>query len=108
MKIITNNVPRDVLYAHELTPDERKEFDYLDWDKLEKGEDSASFFRYKGQLYDLGDGFESTNQYGRPVSEDFVGWDAYQSDSFFSGILIKWAGDGGDRYDYIIVGRYYT
>lgn len=27
----TNNVPRDVISGHELTPAEREEFDYIDW-----------------------------------------------------------------------------
>ena len=54
MKITTNNVPRDTTDAWELTPDERKEFDYLDWAKIDAGEDSASFVRYRGDVLDLG------------------------------------------------------
>lgn len=52
--IRTNNVPRPTIDAYELTDNERKEFDYLKWDKIDAGEDSATFFRFKGQLYDLG------------------------------------------------------
>ena len=52
-KIITNNVPRDVIDASELTLKEQARFDYLDWPALERGEDSASFIRYRGEIYDL-------------------------------------------------------
>ncbi len=52
-KIITNNVPRDIINAFELSERERAEFDYLDWPAMERGELSASFFRYRGILYDL-------------------------------------------------------
>ena len=44
----------DVVYDCELTPDERKQFDYLDWDAIDAGTDSASFVRHRGELYDLG------------------------------------------------------
>ena len=55
LKVITNNQPRPVVEAYELTEAERAEFDYLDWAKIEAGEDSASFVRYKGQVLDLGE-----------------------------------------------------
>ena len=96
LRVITNNVPRDVIDAWQLTPDERAEFDYLNWDAIEAGNDSASFFRYKGELHDLGD-FE-----GRPP-EILKGWDGYQSDSFFSGIVVKYA---DDQFETVIVGTY--
>ncbi len=50
IKVITNNVPRDIIDAWQLTPAERCEFDYLDWAAIEHGNDSASFFRYRRQL----------------------------------------------------------
>lgn len=53
MIIKTNRVPRNIIDAYELTADERKEFDYLNWPAIDEGSDSASFIRYKGQLYDL-------------------------------------------------------
>lgn len=72
--ITTNNVPRDVIDAWQLTTDERAEFDFIDWDAVEDGRDSPEFFRYRGQLYYL----ESE---GRP--EFAPGWHGYLSDSFF-------------------------
>ena len=104
IRIVTNNVPRDVIEAFELTAEEQKEFDYLDWSKLEAGEDSAQFFRYKGQLYDLGE-FLTT----RGMDSEFSAWDGYQSDSFFSGLLIRYASeDGRPDFERVIIARYET
>ena len=74
MKIITNNVPRDV---------------HDDWDQA--GEQNDSYVMYKGEKYPLG-GFRvhvpvSTNREHTFRKE---GWDGYISDTFFSGILLKW------------------
>ena len=101
LTIITNNVPRLIMDASELTLAEQKEFDYLDWAKLEAGEDSASFIRYKGQLYDLGD-----LEYSASTPKMFPDWDAYLSHSFFSGILFKFVGE--PDFDYVVMGRYFA
>ena len=99
----TNNVPRDVLDASELTAKERSEFDYLNWTALEKGEDSASFFRYKGQVYDIGDfQYEGGLMKGSP--HPFNGWDGFISDTYFSGILIRFVGD----FERVVVARFYS
>lgn len=87
--ITTNNVPRDILDAYELAPAERADFDYLDWSAIERGEDSASFFRYRGQLYDLGE-FE---RWDNPASPTRLGWDGFRSDSYFSGIVVRYVDD---------------
>jgi len=100
MKIITNNVPREVIREYELTEKERKEFDYL-------GEDGGYFFRYKGEVYDLG---EFTTTSGLDGTFDL--WDGYHSDTFFSGILVRYPrtdrGTFDSDNDTIIVGRYYS
>jgi hypothetical protein len=99
--IITNGVPRDILDAWELSPEERADFDYLDWDAIERGEDSASFFRYKGETYDLGDIPAVDRRPG--IETAFEGWDGVASDSFFSGILVRYV----DEFERVIVGRFY-
>lgn len=109
IKIITNNVPRDVIEGYQLTEKERSEFDYINWDAVEDGRDSASFFRYHGQLYYM----ESE---GTPAFAP--GWDAYLSDSFFSGIVYRFPvdtdspanRDGDVNYDWekVVVGTYYV
>jgi hypothetical protein len=105
LRIITNNVPRDIVYAWQLTADERAEFDYLDWAAIDDARDSASFVRYKGEILDLNDlepgpGFHMPNA--------FDGWHAYRSDTFFSGILVRWVQT--DPYDdwQVVMGRYYA
>ncbi len=101
--VITNNVPRDIIDAWELGTKERAAFDYLDWDKIEKGEDSASFIRYKGELYDLGD-FMRVERSGYPIYDWMNKWDGYISDTFFSGILVRYY---GIEHDQVIMGRFY-
>jgi hypothetical protein len=96
LTIITNNVPREILYGSYLTDEERAEFDYYDWDAIDNGNNSVSFFRYKGQLYDLGDYERSDTQ--------FEGWDGYYSETFFSGIVFRYV----DDFEQVVVGRYYS
>ena len=80
--IKTNNQYRDILSAYELSEAELSEFDYL-----EEGE--GSFFRYKGEVYDLGEFMV----WGNPTSPCHEGWDGYKSDSFFSGLVVKYSAD---------------
>lgn len=90
MKIKTNNQPRDILTWYDLTPAERKEFDYL-----EEGE--GSFFRYKNHVYDLGE-FMRVDHTAIPGD-----WHGYASDSYFSGVLVRYASD----CEQVIVGTYF-
>lgn len=96
MKTITNNVPRHIIDASSLTPAEREQFDYLDWDAIEDGRGSASFVCYLGELYDLGE-FERC---GIP------GWDGQQTDSAFSATVIRFV--QADYDDAVVVGRVYS
>ena len=102
LKVITNNVPRLVIDAYELNAKERAEFDYLDWPAIERGEESATFFRFKGMLFNL-DEFMTTG--GLPIPNPLRKWDGYSSDSFFSGVLVRFC---PNDCDYVIVGRYYS
>jgi hypothetical protein len=101
VKVTTNNVPRDVVDASELTPKEREEFDYLDWAKIERGEDSASFFRYRGQVYDLG---EFSADYGitkgAGLPDHLSKWDGYMSESAFSAKVVRYV----DNCERVVVG----
>jgi len=96
LTIKTNRVPRDIIRGFDLSPTERAEFDYID------DIDSASFFKYKNQVYDLGEFM--------PVSDvmwnchGFKDWQGYHSDSFFSGILIRYV----DDFERVIVASYYS
>jgi hypothetical protein len=87
IRIVTNNVPRNVLRWHELTDKQRAEFsDYID---TEAKQDEAEFMLYRGVVYDLHD---MERQSAMP--EQFAKWDNYLSDSYFSGILIRWVDEG--------------
>lgn len=97
LKIITNNKPRYILYWYELKPREKKEFTYLD---TEDRQDAARFFRYRGNVYDLEEFFTTREV----ATMDLTGWEGYQSDSFFSGIVVKYC----DDYERIIAGRYFS
>ncbi len=96
LRIITNNVPRDVLEAYELPVAARAEFDYLDWPAIEAGEDSASFFRYRGEFYDLSE----FSRWDNPASPTRLGWDGFRSDSFFSGLVVRFC----DDFERVVVG----
>src|SRR5690606_25783335 len=112
MQIKTNNQPSDVFYAWQLTDKERAEFDYHD--DIDSPDCCATFVRYKGQVYDLGE-FSvvvSVNYKGalHPMAlcdteNNFAGWDGYQSDSYFSGLVIKYINNFCDS---VGVGRYFS
>lgn len=94
VKFIKQAEDVQVLDASDLTLEERKEFDYLDWEALEQGRGSASFVRYEGTTYPLNDfsaDWGITRGTGLP--EEFTGWDGYLSDSFFSGVVIRYHGN---------------
>jgi hypothetical protein len=100
MTIVTNSQARDVLYWYDLTRKEQAEFDYLD---TEEKQFERQFVRYLGVVYDLHDtDGEVTNT---SPKEFHNGWHHYVSDSFFSGILIRWV---APHYEQVIMGRYYS
>lgn len=90
VKIRTNNKPRDILYWHEISQKARDWYSSL----LSSPEDS-SFFVYKGETYLLCD-------FMRVTSPELKGWDGYSSDSFFSGVLVRFVQDG----ERVVVGMY--
>ncbi len=87
IRVVTNNQPRDIVDACELTPAERAEFDYLDWPAIDDGRDSASFVRYRGQLLDLG----NLMRFDSPDS--MPGWDGYYGTSYFSAYVVRYVND---------------
>lgn len=87
MNIITNNVPREVID---------------DWNQ--EGEFNNAYVIYKGERYPLDD-FQSTSTLGLEKFRD-AGWDGYISETFFSGILLKWV--PGTNWEEVIMGRYHV
>ena len=91
LTIKTNRRRRPVLSWEDLTPKEQKDFDF-------SAKEESSYFRYKDWVYTLED-FMRTN-----CNESLSKWDGYLSDSFFSGILVRYE-DGGYS---VVVGTYYS
>lgn len=101
LNIRTNNVPRDLLCLAEFNAADqaeiRKQYDWMDADKLEG---TCQFFKYRNCFYHLSDFVRASWD----ATGDLASWDGYAGDSYFSGTLIKFADEYGDR---VIVGRYY-
>ena len=95
--IVTNNHWRNFLYGYELPEKVKKDFDWMDKEELE----TSNFVKYHNCYYSLQDfmSFHNTVHYGKaPEKGTFgYGYDGYNSDSFFSGVLIK-ISDCGEMY----------
>ena len=94
--IKTNGIPRPVIYGRELTEAERVDFGYLSSTNGEEGIEDAEFFRYNGAVFHVGEFLLASGI-------DIDGWDGYLPQTFFSGVLIRFA---GDEQDQVVVGRY--
>src|SRR5690554_4297524 len=85
MEIVTNNVPRHVIYGYELSEKERIEFDYLTDEEL----CTREFFKYKDEIYDLNEFMRITDTmmlHDNKLKE----WHAYMAYSYFSGVVVKY------------------
>lgn len=91
MQIITNNIPRQLIFGYELSDKEKSDFDYLD------NIDDHNFVKYKGFIYDVSEFISTYNM------DSLKDWDGYSSDSYFSGVLIKIIDS-----DYALMARYYS
>lgn len=84
--IRTNNHWRELLHGFELDPKHRSEFDYLSDDEYE----SQNFIKYQDIVYSL-DQFMRTDCL--PQDNPLSKWGGYLSDSFFSGVVIRFSDD---------------
>ena len=102
MDITTNNVPRPVIYACELSEKDRAEFDYLS--------DNDELVRYRGELHALADfvrikprakavGFEHPADPDSPLLQ----WHGIATDSYFSAHVIRYCDDP----EWVVIGRVY-
>ena len=86
LTIKTNSVPRNYSYGSDFTGKERQEMleqlDYL----TEEDFNISQFINYKGYWYDL-----SQFLFTKGDSElENLGWEGYCSDSFFSGVVVRY------------------
>ena len=98
--IVSNYHWRDLLCGHDLPELARSEFDYClkpidDDDDNQDGIDgwySPRFFHYRGWWYDVNEFQSLHNRFHCQVARDdpMHAWQGYQSDSFFSGILVRY------------------
>ena len=99
LTVRTNNVPRDYLFGSYFQGKERtemlKEFDY----HTEEEFDSSSFVNYKGYWYDLG-----TFVYIGDLNGELGEWECYSSDSYFSGVVIRYVNDN----EQVVMGTYFS
>lgn len=94
MKVVTNRVPRDLVHGCELNEKERAEFDFLTSEEI----DCDLFFRYRGQVYYLG------NFMRQEIEASGITWHGAQGDHYFAGTLVHIC----DDHEHVIVGRYYS
>lgn len=92
MKITTNNQPRELVTWHDLSVAQREDFDYI----AEDDRYSPRLFIYKGYPHD-------TNEFIRSNGE-LASWDGMQSDTFFSGVLVRYV----DDFERVVVGSYFA
>ena len=103
----TNNHRRELLTLADIPADVRSDwFDYV----TEEDAYSPRFIHYRGSWYDthefssIADGISPAGQ-----PNHFSAWDGVQSDSHFSGVVLRWVtnDDDYDDYDAVIIGAYY-
>lgn len=98
IQIITNNVNRELIYAHDLTKQDIKTLGF-DAEELAEAIDCGdNFFRYRGHVYNLNEFVRIEN------NSELKEWQGYASDTFFSGVLVKLSECG----EAVTVGRYYS
>lgn len=96
----TDHKYKDVIYWEQLTPKEQKEFDWIaSSDTLTT--DEAEFIRYRDWVYCLNDVMALTHN----APDEFNGWDGYESDTYFSGVLFKYDPEDSSR---VMCGTYYS
>lgn len=76
----------------------RKQFDYLNDEEFE----NEYFITYKGYTYAMCD-FMRNNQH---KDSETYGWDGVHSDSYFSGVLLKYVEDSD--YNEVILATYFS
>lgn len=88
LTIRTNYHWRNPLYGYELPAAQRAEFDYLDDDEYMTHE----FAHYRGNYIDLAE-FEVFHGHPQWFDGSPQNWQGYRSDSYFSGLLIRYSED---------------
>lgn len=101
LTIITNHQRRDLISLNDIPRRFHDEFGYIDSEEFY----APRIVAYRGAFYDVNE-FTRTpnNEPARQELNDLSAWDGYQSDSYFSGIVLRYV----DNFERVIVGRYYS
>jgi len=101
LTIVTNNHRREIVYYWELTQEEKDEFDWI-----KDSDNDYTFFRYRGNTYCLSDFMQVLPRAPKAIQS----WNGYLTDSFYSGVLVRWPIEdwGQIDTDFVIVGSYYS
>ena len=93
MNITTNSQWRQFVYGYELSERELADFDYIDPEELP----THNFIRYRGTVIDPSEFMRITDTmmlHADNADRDLMAeWDGYMSDSYFSGLLIRYSDD---------------
>lgn len=102
VKITTNHHQRELISSSELPEKAREQFDYITTEEFDEHL-RPRFVKYRDWWYD-------TSDVERVTSPDLAGWDGYASDSYWSGIVIKWGHDWSGQPDHeaVIIGSFYV
>lgn len=99
IEVTSNYQARELLCFYDLPKKWQKEFDYI---KEEEEKFDARFFHYRGWFYDTHEFMRlETDMMPAPYRMPNY-WHGYQSDSFWSGIVLRYCND----YESVIVGLF--
>ena len=93
-KITTNNHVRELVSFNELPKAVQSDFDYVD----EEDRFSPRFVRYREDWYDTSDVMIA------PDSIKALGWDGFNSDSHWSGMVYRYFDRDGYELDGVVIG----
>lgn len=125
--IVTNHVPRFPVYGYELSARERESLGLPALNECPSGTDRCSggagcpdsddsndpyteYVRYRGSVIPVNDFSADWGiMRGTGLPSAFHGWDGYLSDSFSTGLVIRYVRDG-DRTDTdrVVIGRFHV
>jgi hypothetical protein len=100
-RVITNHQPRPIVRWWDLTEQEQSAIDYLTPSQCEDRE----WVRYRGEVYDIND-----TEGPAPDALKARGWGNYWTDSFYSGMVVRYFDADGqliDDGDSVVIGRFY-
>lgn len=107
LTIKTNHQPRDLIALADIPAEYRADFDYIAADDAY----TPRLFAYRGHYYDAHEFMRTPrDEAARQELNALAAWDGYQSDSYFSGVVIRYPHDAtwGADFGRVIVGTYFS